>query len=1113
MSHKPSSGLRISDLKQYIVDRLDIPRFYQKFCTESAEALARLDGADGWSERALCPIHKDKNKPQFFINHRDGHYHCHACGAHGSVFDFWMVMNGMQPDPGNKQGFMQALVAVANDAGVDISEYNKGNYQPSNLPPQVTRGSAAAVEAANNIPKKSTTEQHDSNPKNKPLSQEHYMAFTRKLEPQHFRYLAEKRGLTLDTIKEYCIGWNPDALYKDSTTKRFSSGRYTIPVFDKDGNCRNLRQYNWKADAESKMINYVLDKGTDTERRFGKPARLFNVEKLYRGNYEHAIICEGEWDCMLLNQKLKEGGYQTWIAVTGTAGANTFRPEWVDAMKGMNVYFCYDCDAPGKVAATDNATKFLLKPLQDGFISNLRIIDLPLEGTKDMKDISDYFLKAEYDIERFVAMCLVAPEIIPGGIAEDDVSVEAIAVDSLDDVLRERKYIDRKVTVPICIVSAAERIYHAIRSYKVIDCPLMANQECCSAESGERKIPYGHSMFIESCMEKEERVFNRLRALACHNDQKCRIEATHKVVMEEYLAHQVVERKHIGVTDDTVSSVIGENNAELTHVGVYFLQPEQRVHIEPKNYKATGWIRTHPRTSVATLFIETLTPMEDDYRKFTIDNPEWRQAIKTIKEEFTTEDIMSDITNGVTHIFHSDDILYAVLLTTLSVQYFNFNGGIQRGWVNSLIVGDSGVGKSATYTRFSDWVEVGQWFSCLSGTRTGLVYAQKQKDGEWYTTAGDYPKASGKLIGIDEVQVLEKEDTRTVANAIDRGILDVKRASSATYTARVRAVWMLNPKDERNRIATISDFPYGCECLFHIFDPMFVRRMDIACFRSRREEFDYNKYLGTSEEKPQIRLTPFLMRALIYWAWTREPKHIIFGEEATKHCLRKASELSAAFGDADKVPLVSPNDFRENLARLTVAFAILDRSFTDDLEHVVIQPDHVDVVAGLIDYLYSSPDCNLRELSRQLGKLNRLTDFKGVREYLDTLIKDDMGRDNPFYRDTYPTLRMILLFQQVGRLAIHEAPMVLGATQDWVRKRCTQLQSLNLLRPGERNTYQPTRKFNLFMLEWRKDQEIDRLLDTVQQQAAAFASRRESTPLDEERNFTGESYNSRKPPF
>ena len=91
------------------------------------------------------------------------------------------------------------------------------------------------------------------------------------------------------------------------------------------------------------------------------------------------VLCEGEWDLMTAF----DHGF-TWAA-THTAGAGTWLPQWTPTFAGKHVWICYDRDPPGMRGAARVARA--LWPVA----ATVRIVDLPLPGTSDAKDLSDFF--------------------------------------------------------------------------------------------------------------------------------------------------------------------------------------------------------------------------------------------------------------------------------------------------------------------------------------------------------------------------------------------------------------------------------------------------------------------------------------------------------------------------------------------------------------------------------------------------------------------------------------------------------------------------------------------------------------------------------------------------
>jgi DNA primase len=65
----------------------------------------------GREHLGLCPFHKEKT-PSFTVNEDKGFYHCFGCGAHGSVIDFVMQIEGLS--------FPEAVERLAGEAGLPV---------------------------------------------------------------------------------------------------------------------------------------------------------------------------------------------------------------------------------------------------------------------------------------------------------------------------------------------------------------------------------------------------------------------------------------------------------------------------------------------------------------------------------------------------------------------------------------------------------------------------------------------------------------------------------------------------------------------------------------------------------------------------------------------------------------------------------------------------------------------------------------------------------------------------------------------------------------------------------------------------------------------------------
>ncbi|KKN43306.1 hypothetical protein LCGC14_0704580 [marine sediment metagenome] len=177
------------------------------------------------------------------------------------------------------------------------------------------------------------------------------------------KWLEDKRGISIQTIVRFKLGVEKD--------------RITIPIFDEVGDCLNIRKHSIKKN-KNKVISYRTGYGSN---------RLFNVDNLKKN--KDIILCEGELDCILLNQL----GYN---ALTNTTGVGKWLPYWNKLFINKVVYICYDCDIAGI-----KGSKLVAKNLI-GLAKEVWIVKLPYE-TRDANglDITDYFVVDNRDEKDF----------------------------------------------------------------------------------------------------------------------------------------------------------------------------------------------------------------------------------------------------------------------------------------------------------------------------------------------------------------------------------------------------------------------------------------------------------------------------------------------------------------------------------------------------------------------------------------------------------------------------------------------------------------------------------------------------------------------------------------
>jgi len=180
--------------------------------------------------------------------------------------------------------------------------------------------------------------------------------------PDHISQYLNTRGITDELVSDYKLGWGE--FY----------GKYwiTIPIANKDG---IFEFFKLRKDPD--------DNSNADKFKFwptGSEATIYGWETLKEQT--EIVICEGEFDRLIL---IKNGI----PAITSTAGAGTFKEEWINNLKHLKkIYVCYDKDKAGESGA-EKVIKMINEELPRIPIYK---ITLP-ERMTDGKDLTDYFVK------------------------------------------------------------------------------------------------------------------------------------------------------------------------------------------------------------------------------------------------------------------------------------------------------------------------------------------------------------------------------------------------------------------------------------------------------------------------------------------------------------------------------------------------------------------------------------------------------------------------------------------------------------------------------------------------------------------------------------------------
>jgi DNA primase len=230
-----------------------------------------------------CPIHKGSNPTQFRISLSKNIWNCFSeCKHGGNVLDFIAEMEKVSIHAAALKAIewfnidLEALSVEDKDESVEAATMTS---KPAPKPATRTATSAPPEKVVPNTPLKFRLD---------------------KLEREH-PYLTQERGLTLETIIDFGIGF---------CSKGMMEGRIAIPIHNSRG---EVMAYAGRFPVEEPpegTPKYKLPPG------FRKSQELFNVDRAFKESPEKPLlIVEGFFDCM----KIHDHGYKKVVALMGSS--------------------------------------------------------------------------------------------------------------------------------------------------------------------------------------------------------------------------------------------------------------------------------------------------------------------------------------------------------------------------------------------------------------------------------------------------------------------------------------------------------------------------------------------------------------------------------------------------------------------------------------------------------------------------------------------------------------------------------------------------------------------------------------------------------------------------
>lgn len=732
---------------------------------------------------------------------------------------------------------------------------------------------------------------------------------------EKLRFLRDKRGLTKKTIQQYAIGWD--------------GYRYTIPVYDEDGELVNVRRYDpWVKDAKDKMISW--SRGTGSRRLYGVDALL---------EFETIVLVEGEMDKLIGRQY----GLPT---MTHTGGATAWDPIWNSAFEGKKVFICYDCDAAGRRGARKVQRELKSVALE------VHIITLPLP--RDGDDLTNYFVDNDRSATEFYTLMKEATEqAYRSANLQAQRTAQPVTV-SLEQTFSP-EHVDRPITFTATIAGKAMPPHHLPKRLEF----------ACNEGGGTRcaRCPISGRNHLELDIPQNDPV--ALHLIGKNEDQRRRtllkysgLPHTCPDVDLEEVGQYPVEELIILTPSDEQYGTANRVDRRVFNVGEF---------TSPVNAKArfTGVNTTSPTDGRAVLLAWESELANSDIDQFAMNDEVYDQLVEFQPNEDETplqkmRRITDDLEANVTKIYGRPALHIAYDLVWHSVLNFKFRGlEVGKGWIELLVIGDTRTGKSEAAKRLCDHYRAGILTTCEGATFAGLVGGVQKISDMWMVQWGIIPLNDRRLVVLDEAGgIADKGILEQMSSVRSSGLAQINKIQSGDTTARTRLVWIANPVEG----VTVESYANGAmdalKSLAH--NPEDIARFDFAMAVASKDVAASEINTRTPPQVPH-RFTSERCSLLVNWVWSRTTEQIRWRRGVENYVLDVAQELGAEY--IPEPPLIQVENVRMKIARLSVAVA--GRLFSTDKtgELLVVGREHVIAARALLEGFYRMPSFGYAEHS------------------------------------------------------------------------------------------------------------------------------------------------------
>ena len=657
----------------------------------------------------------------------------------------------------------------------------------------------------------------------------------------------------------------------------------------------------------------------------------------YTPKNKWTILCAGEKDMAVTRS-------QGFNAITLTGGEKAL-PKITTAFKDRKIAICYDNDEAGISGARALASE-LIK-----YTSEVKVVTNFHEVCKEHgEDLTDYFTKYN-KTKADLINCINSTPLYTIEEAREEQQKRRPLISLLE--ASKPQYINRIVQSNVQVVATYEKAMP-------VPTTIYAKKINCVGEAKYNQMLVGE----ERTWELSENTCQDVLKLIDNNFTEDQIRDNIRSILgiSKYERDVRVEKP----TKDTVYQCNVTDLFEATSKDIATIEFTAYVlkkRLESgKKYLITYKLVPHPyKGQQLTMIIVDVEEACDSITNFRVTDEVkknldlFRNLEGSVKERL---DKLAEMAKAYIGYDGYNNLIQAIDLSYHTVLEYNFGTFKNvRGYLDTLIVAESRVGKSSTAEAFQKLYKLGAFTSLAGNSATipGIIGGSTKVNGNYQTRAGLIPMNHRGLVIFEELAKCNSNLVRELTDIRSSNQVRIARVSGTlTLPALVRMITLTNVKNTGNKIRPINSYPNGVDILVELIgSPEDIARYDLMLVLGEQG----NKVIDPFWE-PIEPFEPEAYQTRIRWVWSRTADQVVIDQEVGRYILEKCNELNKEYDSHIKI---FGTEAWKKVSRLAIAIAGYLVSTDSSYERIIVTKEHVDAAVQYLIDCYDNSTFKLRE--------------------------------------------------------------------------------------------------------------------------------------------------------